>query len=214
MKIVVFGSTGVTGLSLLEIALNHKDEVIAVARRPEVIQIEDLNLKVIASEISDDQKLKEAINGADVVISVLGVSSLLQARKGTTIYSEGTKSILKAMQQLGAKRLIVVSSGGLEPQPSDPWFYTHILKKFFLEPIYQDMRKMEKILSEQQSVQYTIVRPPFLYGDQKKTDYRVSVGRCFDDDSTLSRWSLAHYLYKVAKSNDLDLINQKVWLSN
>jgi putative NADH-flavin reductase len=214
MKIVVFGSTGITGLSLLDIALSQKDEVITVARRPQAIQIESPNLKIIKAEISNHQALQDAIEGADVVISVLGVSSLLQARKGTKIYSEGTKAILNAMQQVGCHRLIVVSSGGLEPQPSDPWFYTHILKKFFLEPIYQDMRIMEKLLSEQQSVQYTIVRPPFLYGDQKKLDYRVSIGRCFSDDSTLSRWSLAHYLYQTAKQNDPNLINQKVWLSN
>lgn len=74
--------------------------MIIVTRRPQAIQIESLNLKIIKADISNQQALQDAIEGADVVISVLGFSSLLQARKGTKIYSEGTKAILKPYNKL------------------------------------------------------------------------------------------------------------------
>lgn len=199
MRITALGVTGGSGRAFVELALASGHEVRAVARRPEAVGIEHPQLTIIKADVTDSESLEPAIAGADAVVSVLGVSGLLQARKGTTIYSASSGAIMEAMRLHGVERLVVVSSGGVDPKASDNWFYTNILKRFFLEPIYRDMRVMEANVRAS-ALDYTIVHPPFLTGDKQRTDYRVAINEEVPDDTTLSRWSLGHFLVQVVET--------------
>lgn len=201
MRITTFGVTGGSGRAFVELALAADHEVTAVARRPEALGVSHPRLNVVKASVTDADALEPVISGADAVVSVLGVSGLLEARKGTTIYSESSRAIIEAMQRQGVSRLVAVSSGGVDPKESDNWFYTNILKRFFLEPIYRDMRIMEANMRAS-GLDYTIVHPPFLTGDKRRTDYRVTVNEEVPNDTTLSRWSLGHFLLQVVESPD------------
>lgn len=201
MNITAFGVTGGSGRAFVSLALDAGHRVTAVARRPEAVGIDHPNLSVAAASVVDAAALEPFVAGADAVVSVLGVSSLLQARKGTSIYSASSAAIMEAMTRQGVSRFAAVSSGGVEPKASDNWFYTNVLKRFFLEPIYEDMRVMERSMRES-DLEYTIVHPPFLVGDRQRTDYRIAIDEEVPDDTTLSRWSLGHVLLRVVSSNE------------
>lgn len=200
MKITALGVTGGTGRWFVEQALDAGHEVTAVARRPEaVVPAAHERLEIVGAGLGDVDRVRAAVTGRDVVVSALGVTSLLQARKGPTVYSQSAHLLAPAAAASPGTRLVVVSSGGVEEQPGDGWFYTNVLKRFFLEPAYRDMRVMEEVVRAG-AAPWTVVRPPYLTGDRQRTDYRVSVGSPLPDDGTLSRWSLAHLLLQVAES--------------
>lgn len=197
MRIVVLGATGGTGKALVEQALAADHEVVVVARRPEALGLQHPHLTVLKGDARDAASLTPAFRGAEAIVSCVGVAGLLEARKGTTLYSEGTRAICAAMADAGARRLIVVSSSGTEPQENDGWFFKNVLKPLFLEPIYKDMRVMESELRSQ-DLDWTIVSPPYLTGGPVNPGYRVSDRGNVPNDKDLSRATLAHILLETA----------------
>lgn len=71
MKIAVIGATGATGRKVMERALELGHEVVAVARRPEVITPAE-RLSTRQGDVFDASSMAKAIAGTDVVISCIG----------------------------------------------------------------------------------------------------------------------------------------------
>lgn len=203
MLIAVLGPTGGTGKSLCEQALLAGHRVRAVARRPAALDLRGPGLEVVAADVLAGASLEPALRDADAVVFCVGVSSLWQARKPTTVYSEGSAKVIAAMTLVGAKRLIVVSSGGVVPQANDPWFFTKIINPLFLAGMYEDMRKMEALVRAS-DLDWTIVRPPYLTNKPLSGHYRLSRGKNFDDDADLGRSDLAHFLLREATTPEFE----------
>lgn len=199
MKLVVLGATGGTGRALVDQALARDHQVTAIVRRPEAFSHTSPRLQITAGDVRASQTLVEPLRGADVAVSCVGVSGLLEARRGTDLYSAGTRSLLAAAREANLQRLIVVSSGGVTPQPHDGWFYRNVLKRFFLERMYADMRIMEDEVRAS-SLSWTIVRAPYLTNGAAREDVRTSADQPFSDDGNLTRASLAGFLLREAEA--------------
>lgn len=199
MRMTILGVTGSTGAALLTQALEHSHEVTAVARTPARVTTSHPHLRVLPGDVLNAASLVAPFANSEVIISCVGVASPLQARKGTTVYSAGTRNIIAAMQQSSVNRLIVVSSAGVAPRKGAPLIYKLLVKPFLLEPAYQDMRLMEAALTAT-DLAWTIVRPPLLTGAALQTNYRLQADRNFDDDRPLGRASLAHFLLAEAEN--------------
>ena len=102
------------------------------------------------------------------------------------------------MHKTQARRLIVGSSARVAPRKGAPIIYKLIVKPYFLEPSYKDMRLMEAFLRSS-DVDWTIVRPPYLTNGGLRIDYRLEADNNFDDDRALPRSSLAHFLLAEAE---------------
>jgi putative NADH-flavin reductase len=199
MKLTLLGVTGSTGEALLEQALVHGHDITAVARTPAKVTASAPNLKVVAGDVMAAETLVAPFAGGEAIVCCVGVASPMQARKGTTVYSAGTRNIVDAMHKAGARRLITVSSAGVAPRKGAPIVYKLIVKPYFLEPSYRDMRLMEAFLRSS-NVDWTIVRPPYLTDGGLRTDYRLQADQNFDDDKALPRSSLAHFLLAEAEA--------------
>ncbi|MFB5676258.1 NAD(P)-dependent oxidoreductase [Paenibacillus terreus] len=127
MKIAVIGATGGTGRKVMKRALELGHEVVAVARRPEVITPAE-RLSTRQGDVFDASSIAKAIAGTDVVISCIGPSSNLSPgsamSKGIlnmlaanfspgTVMSEGITNILAACQRAGVIRMVMQSGIGL-----------------------------------------------------------------------------------------------------
>ena len=106
------------------------------------------------------------------------------------------------------ERILVVTSGGVVEAEGEPWILKKVLKPYFLNPMYADMREMERIIAESQ-MNYTIVRPPYLTNGKMKQDYRIIVDDWFKDDKVLSRKDLAHFLFTNAIKSE-NLYNRRI----
>lgn len=111
----------------MERALELGHEVVAVARRPEVIPPAE-RLSTRQGDVLDASSMAKAIAGTDVVISCIGptknfppgtfmskgIPNMLAANFSPgTVMSEGIPNILAACKRAGVKRLVMQSGIGL-----------------------------------------------------------------------------------------------------
>lgn len=110
MKIAIIGATGFVGSEVLKEALNRGHQVTAIARNTEKISAKSELLGILAIDVKQTDKLAEALNGNDVVISAFN-----PGWNNPNIYQdylEGAKAIQQAVKGSDVKRLIVVGGAG------------------------------------------------------------------------------------------------------
>jgi putative NADH-flavin reductase len=177
MKLAVFGANGPTGRLLTQLALAEDHDVIAVTRRPGAFPIKHRRLAVAAGDVHDAGAVAAAIDGADAVLSALGVPF---ARAPVSVYSGGAANIIAGMRAAGIKRLACVSSSVLGP-PAEPlggFIFEKIIQPYVVgklgRTVYDDMRRMEAIVSGS-DLAWTIVRPSGLFEAPAVSAYQVAI---------------------------------------
>src|SRR5262244_3092724 len=118
MKIAVVGATGRTGLQVVEQALARGDDVIALARHPEALPPLGPGMASAAADALDRAVLAEALAGADAVVSALGIGA---SRQPTAVYSDGSASVLHAMDAHGIRKIAVISAVPAGPRVEQPF---------------------------------------------------------------------------------------------
>ena len=191
-RILIFGASGRTGLQLVEQALEAGYFVTAVVRRPEKFTLGHKNLYVHKGDVLDLNSFNHVMKGHDVILSALGATSTAP----TTVFSEGVRNMIQAMNVSGLSRLVVLSALAVEINPIMPW-WQRLFIRYILQPIlknmYADTLKMEYIL-KQSRLDWTIMRPPQLVDKKVSGQYRVEVGNHLSGANRISRADLAHYI--------------------
>jgi putative NADH-flavin reductase len=170
MKIAIFGASGRTGILTVYQALDKGHLVTAFARRPSSVTIQHKNLQVVQGDILEYDKVKQSVEGQDVIISALGVES----RKPTTILSEGTRNILRAMEECKVSRFICMSSTGILGNDAGILF-GKIIMPLFLKQVFIDKVRQMKIIQET-NLDWVIVRPTRLTDAPKTGKYKITMG--------------------------------------
>lgn len=201
MKLAVFGATGQTGRQILDQALNRGHQVNAVARRPEDLSPARPGLTVVKADLATgNADLSEAIAGADAVLSALGA----RGRQPTTVYSAGTRRIAETMAAQGVRRLICVSSDGIETPAGLPWpqrlIMTQAIQRLYRHQ-YTDMIRMEAYLAHS-SLDWTVVRAPRLTDGPALGATRVSLDAAILDATGLRRADLAAWMLDALDQPD------------
>jgi len=199
MKLVIFGATGGTGRELLLQAIAAGHQVTAVTRDPGQIGGSHANLRVVQGNLLDAPSVWRAIEGQDAVLCAAGSGSFETARKPTTIYSVGTRLILRGMVQYWVQRLITVTSVGTQDLPNEPLIYRLFIKPL-LKETYLDMGRMEReiVLSP---LAWTVVRPPELLDGPRTGHYREGVDQMPPGGIQLRRADLAAFMLKQLTSD-------------
>jgi nucleoside-diphosphate-sugar epimerase len=172
MKAVIFGANGPTGRLATARALDAGYSVVAVTRRPSEFPIKHPNLQLAGADVHNAAAVAEAVAGADVAISTLGVPF---TRHRVDTYSVGVTNIMAAMRASGARRLLVVSSTSVYPTrrrqtPLSLRLVEPVISKTIGKTVYDDMRRMEAAVRES-DLNWTIVRPSGLFDLPEPTDY-------------------------------------------
>src|SRR5258708_39610995 len=113
MNILIFGASGGTGQQLVEQGLSQGFKVTAFVRNPASLNIKDKNLILFKGDILNPNNVEDAIKGQDVVLSALGNKTSNAIWKSNTIISDGVKNIISGMLKWHVKRLLFISSFGL-----------------------------------------------------------------------------------------------------
>ena len=210
MKVFLFGATGPTGQFLLSDLLNDGHQVTVLVRDSQKIQIKHNLLTIVVGDVYQSTSYQQAMSGCDIVISSLGTGSSL---KPTTIYSVGGANILTAMQNNGVKKLITITSGGVQEDDPDiqkSFFYKYFGLRLFRH-IYSDMTKWEKTLEQSKDIDWIIVRPTYLKNSKLTKNYRVRNGLSAEKGWKISRADLADFITKQITSDEF--IHQKPTLA-
>jgi putative NADH-flavin reductase len=191
-NIVVLGANGGIGRQVIEEALKGGHNVTAILRTPANLTLAHPNLQIVKGDVMNPQTLEKHLENKDVVISAIGKNSF----KPTTLYSEGNKNLLAAMQIAGAKRVFFISASGLEVNPSHS-LIVKIATKYILQKLlrnmYADLEIMEKFI-KQSGINWTIMRPPKLTNNPVTGKYRTSVNNYLSKGLSISRADVAHFM--------------------
>lgn len=174
MQIAVVGATGRTGRLVIERALSRGQTVVAVARRPEAVQVADPRLRVARADVVDRDSLKGAFGDCDAVISALGAGT---SRSPTDVYSAGTTNILAEMSASGTSKLAVISAYPAGPREDRPGLGDRIVNSIlwrFFGSSYADMQRMEQILRHSVA-SWVALRPPRLIDKPALGSYRMGL---------------------------------------
>jgi putative NADH-flavin reductase len=191
MKLMVFGSTGRTGIQIIRQALDEGHTVTAIARNPAALAIKHSNLEVVKGDVLQPATFDAVTKGQDVVLSAIGVSST----KPTTVYSKGVFNMVQSMEQHEVKRIICISASAVETSPklSLPVRMMTKVLQGMLKNMYRDLLKMEQVL-RQSDLEWTVVRPPKLTGQPVTGKYRFAFNDWLPSCLHISRADLAHFM--------------------
>lgn len=207
MDIIVFGSTGKTGLEIIKRLLSEGHKVTAFARKPSVLNISDDNLKTAEGDIFDRIAVKEAIKNHDAVVVALGSG---QSLGKTTVRSEGTANVLKTMKENGLKRIIVISAMGV----GESWKDLSVINRLFFATLLKNSRtdhEAQERHVKESGLDWTIIRPSGLTDDPGTGSYECGIG-IRSNTSRISRADVAHLVYRALK--DSTFIRKAVTATN
>ncbi|MDQ2877124.1 MAG: NAD(P)H-binding protein [Actinomycetota bacterium] len=174
MHLTVFGSTGPTGRELVRQATAEGHSVLAVARRPEALEVSHPLLEIVRGDVMDPDSIAATGTGADAVLSAIGTRNMKQP---TNLYSQGTAAILLAMAASCVARFV-----GVTAAPVAPMAASSLLDRYVGRPIlwhlfrggYADMAAMEEVLTRSEC-DWTIFRPPWLRNGGKHSAHSLAV---------------------------------------
>ncbi|HZA10965.1 NAD(P)-dependent oxidoreductase [Mycobacterium sp.] len=211
MRIVIFGANGQTGRLLTRHVVDAGHSAVAVTRRPGEFPWQHPRLTVAGADVRVESALAPVIDGADAVLSTLGVAFTRQA---VDTYSVGTANIVNAMRQTSARRLVVVSSSAAYPAPGRRHvplalrLFEPLITRTIGKTVYDDIRRMETAVRNS-GLDWTIVRPSGLFDLPEPTNYVA--GEVDPVGAFTARVDLADYLLALAQ--DRDAVGKSVIIS-
>ena len=167
MKLLIFGASGSVGRKLIKQALDEGHKVTAFVRNPEKLGIKHANLQILQGDVMDSASVERALQGQEAVLAALGSPPL----KNANVRSEGTRQIVRAMEKIGVRRLVSLSTLGA----GDSWnmlpLKYKILFSTLLRKAFAAHEVQENYINESQ-LDWTIVRPGEFTDGERTGEYR------------------------------------------
>ncbi|EYT84544.1 MULTISPECIES: NAD(P)-dependent oxidoreductase [unclassified Streptomyces] len=195
MNLTVFGATGGIGREIVRQALDAGHRVTAVVRDPDRLTVTGDRLEVVRSALVDPEAVRPAVAGRDAVLSGLGARS----RKDAGVAARLTRTVLRAMEAEGTRRLLVVSAGPVGPGPEGDGFLDRTARSLVsavLKDVYADLREMEAELARS-ATDWTVVRPPRLQDKPLTGTYRTVTGGFPPHGRFIARADVAHAMLSL-----------------
>jgi putative NADH-flavin reductase len=210
MNITVFGATGGTGTALVEQALVAGHEVTAVVRDPARMKVaRHPRLRVVIADVMNPASIAPALAGTDAAVNTVGPHGLGR----TTIQQDSVRSILQAMHQAGARRLLHIS-GSSTVDDGESWYMRFPVKPLaratFLGNSCTDMRGAECLIRAS-DMEWTIFRPPAL-NSKPARGYRTAIDRNLPHGFSVTRADLAACM--VAMLPEPAIVHHHVGVAN
>lgn len=156
-KILLLGGNGQVGRKVITRALAQGFQITATAANqftiPRVENVSRVSLDLLKV---DPAILEDHIRGHDTVVFALGPEGFGK----TTIYSEGIKKLIAAMENVKVFRLLVITLDYDNPYGS--FLFRNLIIKCLMGKIVKDMQAMELMLKEYSKqvglVQFTVAK--------------------------------------------------------
>lgn len=193
MRLLIFGSTGSIGRQLVQQALEQGHLVATFARNPNKLDIQHPNLKLVQGDVLDLASVQQAVQNQDAVLCSLGSG---QQRTGT-VRSEGTRTIIRAMEQAGVRRLICQTTLGVgESRGNLNFFWKYLMVGLLLRQVYADHGKQEELV-EHSDLDWIIIRPgAFVDGERTQQYHHGFTSSDHTSKLKISRADVADFMLK------------------
>jgi putative NADH-flavin reductase len=171
MKILLLGATGSLGRHLVAQALSLGHEVTVLVRDPLKLRSSGSNLHVIVGNALNPATIDESVQGQGAVIFSLGRPD---HRKPTTMFSDATRILIRAMESHGVRRLVCITGiGAGDSKGHGGFLYDRIVFPFFTKETYLDKDRQEELIRAS-SLDWIIVRPASFNNGPLRGNLRVA----------------------------------------
>lgn len=175
MKIAVFGASGNIGRIFSELALKEGHLLNLYIRKTTGLPVSP-NVKVVTGELTDFDKIKEAISGTDAVVSLLG-PAIKRNYPGTPI-ATGHELIIRSMKELGISRFVTIATPSVrfeKDKASITTIFPRIMGKLLLPKPYQEVVAAGEA-TRNSGLDWTVVRFIAPVDGKPKGNVKVSFG--------------------------------------
>ncbi|XP_036149105.1 flavin reductase (NADPH)-like [Monomorium pharaonis] len=187
-RVVIFGSTGVTGLCSLRTAVEKGLEVRVLVRDKNKIPKDLIDkVEVVVGNVTNAKDVAKTVAGTDAVVVILGTGKDLSP---TTVLSEGMQNIINAMKAHNIEVVSVCLSGylfyALEETPA-----------LYIEGTKEHQRMFDIIKSS--GLKWVAVFPPYITG-APKSKYTVTIDSV--PGRLISKHDLGEFLVECIENPD------------
>jgi uncharacterized protein YbjT (DUF2867 family) len=171
-KVIILGASGNIAGQVIDILANKDDiELTLFLRDARRLRNKAVSrCKIIEGNVLNEQQLKNAIAGQDIVYANLSGDLGPMA-----------ENIVEAMEETGVRKIIFISSIGIYDKP--------------LRPVLKPYRQAADVI-ESSGLEYTILRPTW-FTDADEIDYETTRKGEPEKGSVISRKSLAAFIVKI-----------------
>ncbi|QIN84905.1 NAD(P)H-binding protein [Rubrobacter tropicus] len=166
MKVLVFGATGSVGRHIVEQGLARGHEVTAFVRDPSGLEVGREGLNVFEGDVLEPASVEAAVRGQEAVLCSIGAG-----RRGG-VRSEGTRNIVRAMEEAGVRRFVCQTTlGAGESSGNLNFFWKHVMFGLLLREAFADHEQQEAHVRKS-GLDWTIVRPAAFTDGGRTGEYR------------------------------------------
>ena len=196
MRIVVFGAAGRTGKLVVDKALGHGHDVVAIIRSTP-LALTNSRLECTTADVRDFDAVSAAISGAHGVAFAISQGSGM----GKDVHEAGIANVIHAMAEHQVSKLAAMSAAGTFDRGSKRLSLTYrALAATALRPVYDDLEAMERRIMAS-DLDWTIIRPYGLTDGPATGDYRVSLeGALLPKAARISRADVASVIVKAIET--------------
>ncbi|MEO0773025.1 MAG: NAD(P)-binding oxidoreductase [Pseudomonadota bacterium] len=201
--ILIMGATSGIGAKAAEEALSRGLPVRAFARGADKMEARD-GLEPWKGDALVAEDVRAALKGVRAVIYALGIKErLAMLWEEETLFSNSTRVLIDAMEDIGPKRLVVVTGFGAGRSRSAMSKLESIGHKAFLGRPYADKDRQEEMILAS-GLDWTIARPVILTNNAKSGKLSVLRDPSTWKNGMISRADTAAYLVDAVEQ-DLDI---------
>lgn len=207
--IAVIGGTGKSGYYLVKELINQGFHFKMLIRNPEKVPNQNPSIEIIYGDAGDYESIRSLIKGCDAIISTLGLG--IPASE-TSIFSQSSSNIIRAMNEYNRKRYIVITGLNVDT----PFDNKNEKTKFGTEWMYANYpkstldRQLEYDLLEKSYIDWTLVRLPLIEQTDLTAEIKINLQDC--PGEKISATALAQFL--IDQLTDREYIRKAPFIAN
>jgi uncharacterized protein YbjT (DUF2867 family) len=151
VTVLVTGGTGFVGPHVVHALRARETPVRALVRNPaRATRLAAWGAELAVGDVTDPASLRAACEGVDAVVHLVAI---IRGRPADfeRVMAQGTRNVVAAAQEAGARRFVLASALGLDERTKDA------------VPYYEAKWEMERVVRES-GLEHVIYRPSFVFG--------------------------------------------------
>lgn len=196
--IAVFGATGKVGREFFKMALNSGYTLRVLVRKRSGFEFDnDARVEVFEGDATNSDSVKSVVEGADVVVSVLG-----NPNRDVQIMFKATDNIMTAAaKQPNPPRCLMISSVGVG---GSSWLIKISLTLIGGRKGFEDYERAEARVRGEAKVPHVVVRPYALTDKPAKDQYKLLAGHTAHFAKPISRVDVARFFLDCVEVTSRD----------
>ncbi len=201
-NVLVIGASRGVGLETVKRALDDGHRVRAMARSVDRPRVTDERLEWMQGDALSRADVRAALDGIEVVIQTLGVAAKPAALlHRTRLFSNATRVLVEAMDQLGVRRLICLTGFGAGDSRNQGGRLFNLAFNALLGRVYDDKNVQEHLIRNSE-LDWVIVRPVILTDGRARGQYRAELDPRRWRAGFISRADVADFLVRQISSDE------------